>query len=347
MIVNWAYDSHGSAQDLFHYGRVARSLGHEVALYGMPDPNSVFNYSLDIGSADAIIFIFEFTTRLAHAERTGFARMIDRVPRSRRIVIDCDGKYNDAINLLGDVNHTDEESSRAWVEICDSLSDKIYQPTYQPQRPNVRTFFFHAYNPDWEAPLDFSVKPYGMYYVGNNWFRWCRMKRVLEALEPIRGRIGRIGITGNGWDSVISKDCPGTNQEAYHTDPAYLQRLEVELNPPVRFDQVIGEMSKGVFSPVLLRPLFDHLHLVTCRTFETPAANTIPLFAQDPAYVEWIYGEQALELALPEDGPQDRILDILERPDHYATIVKGIRRHLAEKYSYSVQFQELLEIIRS
>jgi len=211
MFVNWAYDNHGSAQDLYHYEKVARSLGHEVALYGPPDPESAFNYSLDINSADAIIFIFEFTTRLAHGERIGFARMIGKVPRSRRIVIDCDGNYNDAINLVGDINHPNEESSRRWIDICDSLSDKIYQPTCQPKRPNVGTFFFHAYNPEWEVPLDFRGKPFGMYYVGNNWFRWRPMKRVLESLMPIRRRIEECCARARSSTVTLEVEMPSMN----------------------------------------------------------------------------------------------------------------------------------------
>lgn len=347
MFVNWAYDNHGSAQDLYNYTRVARALGHEVALYGPADPNSAFNYSLDIESADAIIFIFEFTTRLAHAERIGFTRMIGKVPRARRVVIDCDGKYNDAINLSGDVNHPDAAASRRWIEICDSLSDKIYQPTFHPKQANVRSFFFHAYSPEWEVPMDFSKKPYGMHYVGNNWFRWRAMKRMLDVLEPIRGQVGRIGITGNGWDKPVSRGDQDTIDDAYFTDSHYLQKLEVEVLPPVRFDQVIDTMSTGIFSPVLLRPLFDHLRLVTCRTFETLAANTIPLFGQGVEYVEEIYGDQALELVLPDEGPQEKVLDILRHPDHYASVVRSIRRYLADKHSYKTHFLQLLEIIRS
>ena len=53
-------------------------------------------------------------------------------------------------------------------------------------------------------------------------------------------------------------------------------------------------MGRGVFSPVMLRPLFDHLRLVTCRTFETPAANTIPLFCQEPSFVAEVYGDEAV-----------------------------------------------------
>ena len=74
LFINWAYETHGSAQDLYHYTRVARALGHDVALYGQPDPRSVFNYTLNVNAADAVVFIFEFTTRLTYGEKMAFCR---------------------------------------------------------------------------------------------------------------------------------------------------------------------------------------------------------------------------------------------------------------------------------
>src|SRR5881409_2443661 len=115
----------------------------------------------------------------------------------------------------------------------------------------------------------------------------------------------------------------------------------VEYVQPVPFEQVIDWMSKGILSPVIYRPLFDHLRLVTCRTFETPAANTIPLFAQDAEYVKEIYGERAAELVLGDRAP-DRIVDVLRRTEHYTEIVREIRRQLAENHSYTARLQELV-----
>src|SRR5262249_44166478 len=143
-------------------------------------------------------------------------------PRRKRVVIDCDGKYNDAISVVGDYNHANNEASRKWVEVCDSLSDKIYQPTYSPLRKNVGTYFFHAYSPTWELPLDFESKSYGMFYVGHNWFRWKPLENVLRAIEPIRPIVGRLGIVGHGWDSPPPWANPSIIEDAYRSDPAYL-----------------------------------------------------------------------------------------------------------------------------
>jgi len=94
--------------------------------------------------------------------------------------------------------------------------------------------------------------------------------------------------------------------------------------------------------------LFSHLRFVTCRTFETPAANTIPLFGLDPEYVREIYGEPAVELVLPKDlaAAQQKVADIVDRPEHYGQIVMGIRKHMAEKHSFKARLQEMVEIAK-
>jgi hypothetical protein len=345
MFVHYVYEDRGSAQDLHQLALTAREMGHEVALYGPPNPKSPFNYSLDMGSADAVIFIVEWTTDLQFGDRLDWVRLVAGVPRRRRVVIDCDGKYNDAISVLGDHNHPDARASRRWVEVCDALSDKIYQPTLHPLRRNVGTHFFHAYHPGWEAPLDFGGKEFDVFYVGNNWFRWRAFRKLFSAVEPIRQHVGRIGLVGQGWGSTSPWANSSISEEAYYSDVDYLNELAIEVMPPVHFREVIAQMSRGVIHPVIYRPLFTRLQLVTCRTFETFAANTIPLFGSDEIYVGEVYGEAALELVLPAQKPEDKVLDMLRRPGHYADIGCGVRRHLAERHSYDVRLREMIDIV--
>src|SRR5262249_13008174 len=247
----------------------------------------------------------------------------------------------------GDFNHADAEASRRRLELCDSLSNRFSQPRFRPLRPNVRPFLFHAYDPAWEMPLEFGHKDYGMMYVGNNWFRWRALHRVLQAIEPIRDRVGRVALVGQDWGAMPWWVESPLREQAYFTDPAYLQRLNVELRPPVTVDQVICTMGQAVFNPVLIRPVFDNLGLVPCRTFETPAANTIPLFAQDAECVKAIYGECAAHLVLGEDDStaSERILDVLRQPQAYIHVLHEIRRQLAEKHSYAARLEELLRIV--
>jgi hypothetical protein len=260
-------------------------------------------------------------------------------------VIDCDGKYNDAIRIVGDINHASVELSRQWREICDSISDTVLQPTYHPLSSNVKPFFFHGYDSSWEVPLELDPKEFGMIYVGNNWFRWRNLRRVLDSVEPVRDRLGRIGIVGIGWDRPAPWAKPVLPEDAYYRDADYLRRLNVQVMPPIRFDEVIGWMSRGLLSPVIYRPLFDYLQLVTCRTFETPAANTIPLFCQDAQFVLDVYGAAGLELLLPRERPEDKIVDVLTRRQHYVDVVRELRDVMAQRYSYAARLRELIEMV--
>jgi hypothetical protein len=347
MFVYWAWEDQGSGLVIQGYSEAARALGHEVAVYGRPQPNIPLDYSLDIGSADAVIFVFEWTTHLHHGDCLDLARLVGKVPRERRVILDGDGNYNDLIRVAGDYNHREPEASRRWIEICDSLTDKICQPTLHPVRDNVRPFLFYAFNPAWAVPLDFRAKDFDLIYVGHSKFRWRPMHRVLRAVEPIREQVGRITLVGHGWDALPWWAEPMQLEECYLSDVAYLKGLDVEALPSVPFEQVIAWMSKGAINPVISRPTFDHLRLVTPRLFETPAASTIPLFGLDETHVREIYGEQALELVLPDDDPHEKILDMLSRPKHYMNVVADVRDHLAEKHSHAARLQELIEIVES
>ncbi len=175
-------------------------MGHEVTVYGPPNPAFALDYSKDLEGADAVIFVFEWTTALQFGDRLDWTRLLEAVPRRRRVVIDCDGAYNDPIEFGGDYNHRSEEESRYWTDVCDSLSDKIFQPTYRPRRSNVRPFLFHIYDPTWEMPLDFAGKEFDMIYVGHTKFRWRGMSQGAagDRAGPRPGRPRGAGRRGLG-----------------------------------------------------------------------------------------------------------------------------------------------------
>jgi hypothetical protein len=335
----------GSAQDVYRYVATARALGHEVMVYGSPGAHSSFAFSNNLDAADAVVFIFEWTTNLRYGDNLDFLRLIEKVPRERRVVIDCDGAYNDALSVNGDYNHRDTAGAQRWMETCEALADKVCQPTLHPLRPNVRPFFFHGYDPAWERPLDLWAKEYGMVYVGHSKFRWRPMQRVLEAVEPVRTELGPLAIIGHGWDTLPPWAGPMQMESAYFSDYEYLRRLNVRILPPISAHAVIPWMSKALFNPVIYRPLFDHLRFVTCRTFETFGAATLPLFGLDKTYIAEIYGERAVDLMLPAEDGAAKIRDIASRPQHYSSIVYEVRRHLAEKHSYRTRVKELINII--
>lgn len=346
MFVYFLYEYAGSAQDIHHYSRIAPAMGHEIVVYGPTGGHPCFNFSLDAESADAVIFIFEWTTQMRYGDRLDIARLVSKFPRKRRVVIDCDGNYNDVISVGGDYNHGDVAASRRWIDVCDCLADKICQPTLHPLRSNVRPFLFYGYNPRSEVGLDFSGKEYGMMYVGHSKFRWSPLHQVLEAVEPVRPHVGRIALVGDGWDGLPPWAVPMKMEDAYRTDQAYLRKLNVEIIPPIPFERVISWMSKAIFNPVTYRPLFGYLGLVSPRMFETPAANTIPLFVLDERYVREIYGESAVGLMLA-DNPSAKILDIVHQPERYMDIVMVLREHLAKNHSHAARLQQLIEIVES
>jgi glycosyltransferase involved in cell wall biosynthesis len=344
VFVYWGFENAGSMLDLKGYARAARAMGHEVTVYGPPNTRFALDYSQELAGADAVVFVFEWTTALQFGDRLDWARLLSSVPRRRRVVIDCDGGYNEPIEYAGDYNHRTAEEACQWLAICDSLSDKICQPTLRPKRANVRSFLFHIYDPTWEAPLDFTSKKFSMVYVGHTKFRWHGMSRVLRAIEPIRDRMGRVALVGEGWDNPPEWTQWLSVKQNYFVDRDYLEKLRVEALPPIPFANVPATMAQGVFNPVVYRPLFEYLGMVTCRTFETPAAGTIPLFVLQPEYVREIYGEQASDLVLG-DGENGKILDVLAKPERYAKIVQGIRREFAQKHSPEARLRELISLI--
>jgi hypothetical protein len=347
MFVYYAWEDQGSGNVIQGYTQAARALGHEVTVFGPPHPRIPLNYSRDIASVDAVLFVFEWTTQMQHGDQLDLVRMFGHVPRSRRVILDGDGNYNDLLCADGDFNHRDEASARRWVEFCDSLTDKICQPTLHPLRPNVRPFLFYAYDPAWERDLNLKSREFGMIYVGHCKFRWKAMRRILEAIEPVRDEVGRIGMVGEGWAEPPWWAETMNMQDVYHCDYDYLRRLRVEALPPVPFPQVVNWMSRARFNPVILRPLFGKLRFVTPRLFETVAAGTIPVFGFDDTHVREIYGERALEVTLPASRAEKRIADLERRPEHYTEVVRELRAHLAEKHSHRARLRELIEIIES
>lgn len=347
VFVYYAYENQGSSLDLKGYARAARAMGHEAVVYGWPNPKIALDYTPDLAGADAVVFVFEWTTSLLHGDQLDWLRLVSSVPRCRRVVVDCDGRYNDMINIHGDFNHRTQEESIAYVGFCDEVADKICQVTPHPRRPNVGTFLFHIYDAAWEAPLDFAAKDFGIAYVGHSKFRWHGMAQMLRAAEPVREKVGRIGLFGYGWDTLPDWATTLKMEDVYQVDYDFLRRMGVEAIPPVPFEKVIASMSRGIMNPVIYRPLFEHLGMVTCRTYETPAAGTIPVFVLDREYVRSVFGEAALELVLPAERPEDKIADVMARPAHYAGIVRGIRADFRIRHSPEARLKQLIEIIEA
>ncbi len=345
VFVYWGYDNAGSMQDLHGYARAAKKMGHEVVIYGPPKSAFALDYSKDLSGADAVIFVVEWTTALQFGDQVDWSRILTAVPRNRRLVIDCDGHYNEPIEFMGDYNHRTMQSSTEWIDFCDSLADKIFQPTIRPRRKNVRSFLFHIYDPSWETPIEVANKEFSMVYVGHTKFRWRGMIKVLRAIERVRDKVGRVALVGEGWGEPVDWMEWGEAKAKHYVDRDYLKKIRVEGMPPVPFQEVAATINKGLFNPVIYRPVFEQLGFVTCRTFETPASGTIPLFLLNRDYVVDIFGERATELMIDDEAGHEKIIDVLERPEHYAEIVMDIRKDFRERHSPDSRLRELISFI--
>lgn len=355
-------DRHARAvAPIARYVEAGRALGHEVAVFG--EQNSQFPsipHSLDVKSFDFAVFVVYMPSDFP--DLPYLARLLDGMPKERRVIIDCIGRFNDTVRVDHDFNHLeklDGHQGWEWVEGFEAVSDLILQPTLTPLRDDVRPFLFFGFDPSAVARSYASAKqaaqvwsgrsngaqPYGMVYVGNNWQRWSQLKGFLEAIEPLKERLGQICLTGWDWSRrpnwAIEHGIEGVD-----VDEGLLGRLGVETRDPVDFEQVIDFTGKGRFSPVLHRPLFNQLGLVTNRTFETFCADTLPLLMLPREQVEAIYGAQALPLA-PGDDVAGQVDDMLSNPEPYWNAVLETRLALADRHSYTRRLEELVGLLES
>lgn len=341
------------------YVAAGKALGHEVAVFGAPSPElPSLPFTTDASGFDFALFVVQVSRDLP--DMPHLARLLDGIPRERRAVVDLWGRFNDTIRLEHDFNHLEKVDGHLgweWIEAIQALSDKILQPTLAPLRPDVRPFLFHAYAPGSVARPHASARaaadrwlragpserPYGVMYVGNNWQRWDQVRRFIQQYGPLRDEIGRPCLIGWNWDMrpewAIDKGIMGID-----VDPAFLAEHGVEIREAVRFDEVIRALGQARFAPVMHRPLFRSLGFVTNRTFETFAADTLPVLMLPEDFVEAVYGPDALAL-VPRGDVAAHLRDAMERPEAYWGAVLRTRSYLARHHSYERRFRELRAIL--
>ncbi len=340
---------------------IGKRLGHEVAVFGEPrqDFPSV-PHSVDVRAFDFVLFVIYEAWDFP--DLPDLAHLLDRVPRERRVIIDCTGAYNDTITVEHDSNHLEQLNGHQgweWVEGFDAVAKRVLQPTLKPLREGVGSFLLFGYDPSmvaqsypsaqeaskaWSTPNG-AGKPYGIVYVGHNWQRWTQLRRFFEAVEPLKDRLGAMQLRGWAWDQrpewAVEHGFGGVD-----VDPDLLKRLGVEVGGPIPFDEVIDLQGQARFCPIFHRPLYNQLGLVTNRTFETFCSDTIPLLMLPDALVEAIYGRDALTLA-PGDDIAGRVEDMLRRPEAYWDAVLKTRNHLAAHHSYERRVEELVAALAS
>jgi len=336
------------------YSRVAGELGHEIAVFGEKQADfPELQFSLDVKNFDVAVFVVYMASDFP--DLPYIAGLLDGMPKSRRVIIDCTGRYNETIRIEHDFNHLEKMDGHQgweWVEAFQSVADRILQPTLTPRREDVRPFLFHGYdpsgvtrsfNPAAEAGDRSPTKKYDIAYVGNNWQRWSQMRRFLEAIEPIRQELGAITLVGWDWkrrpDWAVQMGIQGAD-----VDPELLRRLGVEIADAIPFTEVRAFLSNARFGPIFQRPLFNELGLVTNRTFETFLADTIPLVMLPEPLATSIYGS-AVQPLLAKGDIAGWLRDMIRDPEPYCEAVRGVRQHLAGHHSYRQRLTELVDAL--
>jgi len=349
-----------SVSTVHKWVEAGRALGHDVAVYGDPYPElPAMRYTTDLSGVDLALFAIQVASDFP--DMPHLARLLDRIPRERRVVVDLWGRFNDTIRLEHDFNHLEKLDGHLeweWTEAFAAVSETILQPTLAPLRPGVGSFLFHGFDPGSvvrpyqtarEAAAAWSeggpaAKPFGVMYVGSNWQRWEQVRTFLEQYGPARGEVGKACLVGWNWDSrpewAVQQGIMGID-----TDPALLAELGVEVRNGVRFDEVIGLLGKARFAPVFHRPLFRHLGFVTVRTFETFYADSLPVLMLPRDLVKAVYGPAALAL-VPAADVAAHLRDALRRPEPYWDAVLQTRSHLARHHSYAQRYQALEELVK-
>jgi hypothetical protein len=104
-------------------------------------------------------------------------------------------------------------------------------------------------------------------------------------------------------------------------------------------------MSTARINILTQRPVLRHLKHLTLKYFEVFCADTIPLLMLDVDLAEAVYGPAARELTLP-GRVSEKLLDALNRPDHYRDVVDDVRKHLTTHHSYDQRVEELVAALQ-
>ena len=341
-----------SIASVHHWSETGKALGHDVLVYGEPNPElPALRFTRDLSGIDLALILLQVPSDFP--DMPHLARLLDGIPPERRVVADLWGHYNDTIRVDHDFNHLEKLDGHLgweWEEAVQAAGSTVTQPALKPRRANVKPFLFHGFNPaavvrnyknasEAAAAWKAAAKPYGVVYVGSNWQRWSQMRAFLEGYGPARNEVGKACLIGWDWaerpEWAAQKGIAGVD-----TDPALLKSLGVETKNGVRFDEVMKQLNEGRFAPVIHRPLFRELGLVTNRTFETFYADTMPVLMLPEDFAVSIYGPAGARL-IPKGSVADHLRAAWKEPEAYWNAVLKVREHLAQHHSYERRFDEL------
>jgi hypothetical protein len=338
----------GNTHAIATYMRVAPRYGHRVAMYGEPLPYlPELQFSTNVKSFDRVVYLFE--SELYRLKPLQEVAMLGMIPKRHRLIFDMDGMYNPMIELDGyDFNHRDKAERDRWIAFYDFLADRVAKPTLaNPQDRNVSAMLFYGYDPALEInPKAVPAKRFDVLHVGHNWWRWREVEaELLPAFERVRDRLGQIGFIGLWWDQPPAEGPEAGPEAAFRSDPERLKRLNIRTETAVMYTDVVRTMSTARINIFTQRPILHHLKHITLKYLEIFYADTIPLLMLDEDLAVAVYGPHARELLL-RGRVAEKLVDALERPDHYREAVAGVRRHLAAHYSYDRRVEELVAALR-
>lgn len=337
------YEYHcGSSNTLLGYVKAGKACGCDIRVseFGYADKTikSVIPVAAKDWRPDLLVIVYESYPFLSEKTIDQICRFI---PRSKRLLIDPDGKYSRPCSWEKDSNHPTAGSYRYWTGLYDLLSDIILQPFINKKTDNkkIHSFLYFGMN-SWLPDFKEVKKDYDLLYVGNNWYRWPDFKKLIKQIAPARQKLKRIGLVGRYWDKEIM---PGF-EAATKSDIVFLKKNRVVLEKSAPYGQVEKFMSRGRINPILIRPILHKLKFVTPRMLETFNSDTIPLIPGYFTHAPDLYGEEIKPLMLGANPAED-IFKIINNYEYYQKLAREIRNRLKSAHSYESRIKQLLRFI--
>jgi hypothetical protein len=334
----------GSSHMITEYAKAADSVGCEI---GVATPLSRMDAQVpahlpivdDVAWGTHLVIVFEGRQFLTNRQ----IEICEKIPRSRRLVIDPDGHWGPYIRLGRDDNASGYPRD-SWATLYRSLSDVVLQPKVRGPLPDGAEYFSYfgmpaIYRMATSAPSA-DQHDYELQYIGSNWWRWLSLTEVITGASGARPPLARIRVCGRWWDG---QTCPG-HEEASQSTAGWLSRRGVEIAPSVPFGHVVSEMSRSDLTPVLIRPLLAELGLLTPRVFETLASGTMPLISTELAYLTEVYGDEFVD---EKFGAQPtELIDRARRdPLHRRRLLDTVQRRVFSEFNYGQVLRQLFTFL--
>lgn len=340
---NFEYNC-GSSNTLLGYVKAGKNLNIDVRASDFGYIDKTIRSAIPVAginwNPDLLVIVYESYPFLSDEKLASICRLI---PRSKRIIIDPDGKYCQPVHYNDDSNHPTSDSFKYWVDLYDSLSDVILQPFITEKvsiMSNVYPFLYFAMDTK-VSNLNRIPKDFDLLYVGNNWYRWHDIKWLIKTISPLRSRLKRVGLIGQFWSDEVMEEF----KEATYSEPIILEQNNIEVHPSAPYGSVESAMSRGKLNPIFIRPILKKLKYVTPRMFETLLANTLPLIPDYFDYATDLYGQDIVNFTVSPKHASENIMNILENYDRNIKVIKKIRERLKMKHNYEVRLKQLSKYI--